>query len=103
MITHAFILGPILLGGGGDDPVVGGEPLKVDPVNFQGGISWTWKDGLRYSGDGVKGKIGGRIQHDVAYVGNNKMLESAVGPLEDGSEFRRSRIYFSGLIADHIE
>ncbi len=104
MFTHALILGPVLLLGGGGDPGSGGDP-DLEPTLFQGtGLSWTWKDGLRYKASGVEGKIGGRIQHDVAYIGNNSALESALGtPLEDGSEFRRSRIYFSGEIQDHLE
>ncbi len=58
-----------------------------------------WKDGLRLdSNDGsVKLKIGGRIQHDFAFFAEDSDVERNIGSdFEDGTEFRRSRIYFSG-------
>lgn len=65
-----------------------------------------WKDGLRLdSNDGsVKLKIGGRIQHDFAYFAEDGDLERRLGEdFDDGTEFRRARLYFSGTIYDDID
>ena len=65
-----------------------------------------WKDGLRLdSADGaIKLKIGGRIQHDYGYFAEDSGLERRLGEdFEDGTEFRRSRLYFSGTIDDDLE
>ncbi len=65
-----------------------------------------WKDGLRLdSGDGsVKLKIGGRIQHDFAYYAEDGSTERRIGAgFDDGTEFRRARFYFSGILNDEIE
>ena len=65
-----------------------------------------WKDGLRFTAnDGsVKLKIGGRIQHDFAYFAEDGSVERRLGEdFEDGTEFRRARLYFSGTIYDDID
>ncbi|MFQ5495239.1 MAG: porin, partial [Phycisphaerae bacterium] len=65
-----------------------------------------WKDGLRFdSNDGsIKLKIGGRIQHDYAYFAEDGDLERRLGEdFDDGTEFRRSRLYFSGTMDDRLE
>ncbi|MFQ5495245.1 MAG: porin [Phycisphaerae bacterium] len=65
-----------------------------------------WKDGLRFdSNDGsVKLKIGGRIQNDYAYFAEDGDLERRLGEdFDDGTEFRRARLYFSGTIYDDID
>ena len=65
-----------------------------------------WKDGLRLdSGDGsVKLKIGGRIQNDWAYFCEDGTRERRFGDdFDDGTEFRRARIYLSGTIYNDVE
>ena len=65
-----------------------------------------WKEGLRLdSFDGsVKLKIGGRIQHDTAYFIEGDRIERRIGAqFDDNSEFRRTRLYLSGVIYDNIE
>ncbi|MCH7871080.1 MAG: porin [Planctomycetes bacterium] len=65
-----------------------------------------WKDGLRLDSiDGsVKLEIGGRIQHDYGYFAEDSGLERRLGDdFEDGTEFRRARLYFSGTIHDDLE
>ena len=65
-----------------------------------------WKDGLRLdSNDGsVKLKIGGRIQHDYGYFAEDGDLERRLGEdFDDGTEFRRARLYFSGTVYDDID
>ena len=65
-----------------------------------------WKDGLRLdSNDGaVRLKIGGRIQHDYAYFAEDGDIERRLGrDFDDGTEFRRARLYFSGTVYDDID
>jgi phosphate-selective porin OprO/OprP len=65
-----------------------------------------WKDGLQFTAnDGsVKLKIGGRIQHDFAYFAEDGSVERRLGEnFDDGTEFRRARLYFSGTIYDDID
>lgn len=65
-----------------------------------------WMDGLRFdSNDGsVKLKVGGRIQHDYAYFVEDGDIERRLGvDFDDGTEFRRARMYISGTIYDNID
>jgi phosphate-selective porin OprO/OprP len=70
---------------------------------------WTflWKDGFRLSRDDglFKLRFGGRIQLDVAGIGESQSLQR-VPDMTDGegfgTEFRRSRIYFSGTMGAHL-
>ena len=64
-----------------------------------------WKEGLNFTtqDEQFKLKIGGRIQNDWMWIGEDEGLKSDVGEQEDGVEFRRARLYFSGLIYDNLE
>ncbi len=65
-----------------------------------------WKDGLRFaSNDGsVKLKIGGRLQNDYGYFAEDSGVERRLDEnFDDGTEFRRARLYFSGQIYDDID
>ncbi len=65
-----------------------------------------WKDGLNFDSkdERFKLKIGGRIQSDFAYFCEDGDTERAIGEdFEDGTEFRRARLYVSGTIYDDIE
>lgn len=64
-----------------------------------------WKDGLRFDSldESFKLKIGGRIQWDWSYYLADDEIEDTVGSLDDGTEFRRARIYLSGMIHDNID
>lgn len=75
-------------------------------VNDGSTLRPSWQDGLRFdSNDGsVKLKIGGRIQHDYAYFAEDGDIERRLGKdFDDGTEFRRARLYFSGTIYDDID
>jgi len=72
-----------------------------------------WKEGLRFdTQDGrFKLKIGGRIQNDWVWYDQPKVLEYIWDPIaqagafvdtEDGTEFRRARLFISGTIYDDI-
>jgi len=79
---------------------------KVMERFSQGSTLWPhWKGGLHLdSQDGMfKLKIGGRIQTDWSFFGADDEIERTVGPLEDGTEFRRARMYVSGTVYDNIE
>ena len=65
-----------------------------------------WKEGLRFdTADGsFKLRIGGRIQNDWAYFCEDGDIERRLGEdFDDGTEFRRARLYMSGSIYENIE
>ncbi len=64
-----------------------------------------WKEGLNLTTeDGTfKLKIGGRLQNDWFWSSEDSGIKANIGEQEDGVEFRRARIYFSGLIYDNVE
>jgi phosphate-selective porin OprO and OprP len=64
-------------------------------------VRFFWKDGLNFeSGDGktFKGKIGGRMQYDIAGFGQDDDVRDLVGDADISTEFRRARLYTSGEI-----
>lgn len=68
-------------------------------------FSAYWKEGLRFdSVDGAfKLKVGGRIHNDWAFFDQDGALDRQVGNWQDGTEFRRARLYFKGLLYDTVE
>ncbi len=64
-----------------------------------------WDDTLRLDSadDKFQLKLGGRLQNDWAFFSADREVENAVGALQDGTEFRRARLYLSGTIYDHVE
>jgi phosphate-selective porin OprO and OprP len=65
-----------------------------------------WKDGLQFdSNDGsIKLNIGGRVHNDYAVFAEDGSIERRLGEdFKDGTEFRRSRLYFSGTVYDDID
>jgi len=64
-----------------------------------------WKEGLTFTTqDGnFKLKAGGRIQNDWLWISEDSDLKADVGEQEDGTEFRRARLYLSGLIYGNVE
>jgi phosphate-selective porin OprO/OprP len=73
----------------------------ADPADFR----VYWKEGLNLAtlDENFKLKIGGRLQTDWLFSSEDNAIKSDVGEQEDGVEFRRARIYFSGLIYDNVE
>ena len=63
-----------------------------------------WKDGLRIesANKDFKIKMGGRIQYDVMFISQNDSL-NAHFDAENGTEFRRARLYTSGTIYSNIK
>lgn len=65
-----------------------------------------WDKGFRVdSPDGdFKLRFGGFFQADFTFVGSaDDAVEARFGPLEDGSEFRRARLFFSGTLYGNLE
>ncbi len=63
-----------------------------------------WKDGLRIesANKDFKIKMGGRIQYDVMFISQDDSL-NAHFDAENGSEFRRVRLYTSGTVYNNIK
>ncbi|RLD43109.1 MAG: hypothetical protein DRI89_05455, partial [Bacteroidetes bacterium] len=63
-----------------------------------------WKDGLRIesANKDFKIKMGGRIQYDVMFISQDDSL-NAYFDAENGSEFRRARLYTSGTVYNNIK
>jgi phosphate-selective porin OprO/OprP len=78
----------------------GGEAAKSDTPDLE----FHWKQGIRF-GSADKAfsfKLGGRIMNDWFGGSLDSELESAVGELESGTEFRRARLYLSGTIYGNV-
>ncbi len=73
-----------------------------DPSGFR----VFWREGLRMeTNDGrFQVRIGGRIQYDWVFWGDDsEVADSVAGPILDGTEFRRARLFVSGYMYDKIE
>ena len=59
-----------------------------------------WKEGLRFESldKNFKLKFGGRIMNDWAWMDADSSVEKSKGNAMDGTEFRRVRLYISGLM-----
>ncbi|HEX9700914.1 MAG TPA: porin [Acidobacteriota bacterium] len=71
-----------------------------------GGFRVFWRDGMRMeTNDGrFQLRLGGRIQFDWTFWGDDSEIAAAVGgPIEDGTEFRRARIFVEGYVYERIE
>ena len=72
-----------------------------------------WKEGLRFEtrDKDFKLKLGGRIMNDWAWMRQDSDVKNytkpqmgeAIGDLEDGTEFRRVRLYIAGLIYGNVD
>lgn len=73
--------------------------LNPDPNDLR----LYWKDGIRMdSRDGtVKLKFGGRLQYDMAWMGDGD-AERRIGELADGFETRRARLSVSGDLGKNV-
>ncbi|MEE9393127.1 MAG: porin [Planctomycetota bacterium] len=91
-----------------------GSPLedRVNALSASLGSAGTsdfnsyWKTGLRLdNGDkSFRLKIGGRIQNDWAFgtQDNDYEQNTAAGRFEDGTKFRRARLFIAGQIHEHV-
>ena len=74
---------------------------KPDKLTFRA----YWKQGLRFDtpDKAFQLKIGGRIMNDWGVFSSNTAVNNAVGPLDDGTEFRRARLYMEGVLHKHVK
>jgi phosphate-selective porin OprO/OprP len=74
------------------------------PAAGQDGWKTSWRNGTRIeSEDGRFAiKIGGRIQADFAFADPDPAIDSAF-EIEDGTEFRRARLFVEGTIYERFE
>lgn len=63
-----------------------------------------WNNGLRMeSADGVhRFQFGGRFQQDFAFFTTHGSLDENIPGIEDGTLFRRARVYFAGSLAPQL-
>lgn len=77
------------------------QEKKENPFNIK------WDNGFKVDSKdkNFKLKFGGRIHLDHAYFSQNEDLDAAFGELEskDGTEFRRLRFFFSGVLYKTVE
>ncbi len=84
-----------------------GRPAEPEPDPNQ--IRVYWNDGVRMdsANEQFKIRIGGRIMNDFASVRADDSLVESLGQLgtfvRDGTEFRRARLYASGVLYDRFE
>ena len=64
----------------------------------------SWNNGLQFdSADGnFQVRIGGRIHNDWAFFSSADAIENVVGPIQDGTEFRRTRLHVDGQIHRNV-
>ncbi len=81
------------------------QPKASGEKATPGALKAYWKDGLRFdSADkAFQFKLGGRLHNEWAVFSGDSRLEERVGRLVDGVEFRRARLYGSGVIFGNVE
>ena len=78
------------------------EPAKADDPST---LRAFWKDGLRLETNdkNVQLQFGGRIQNDWAWFHESDGIVNTIGNSQDGTEFRRARFAFQGLLWKRLE
>jgi phosphate-selective porin OprO/OprP len=64
-----------------------------------------WDEGVHITGPGerLKIKIGGSVQNDTTGFARTEDIETELGSLDGGVQWRRARLYLDGLFAEHFE
>ena len=64
-----------------------------------------WKNGLRLDSldKSIRLKIGGRIMNDWAFFAEEGSIKKTIGQQDNGTEFRRARLYISGLLYGNLK
>jgi phosphate-selective porin OprO/OprP len=77
------------------------QKAEASPTDFH----VFWKEGFNLTTEdgSFKLKMGGRLQTDWFWSSEEDAIKTNVGEQEDSVEFRRARLYFSGLIYDNVE
>lgn len=68
-------------------------------------VQVEWKDGVRLEtrDKSVRFQFGGRIHYDWAAMSQDSGVRQSLGALQDGTEARRARLYFSGALHEQVE
>ena len=68
-------------------------------------VEVEWKDGVRLEtkDKSVQFRFGGRIHYDWAAMSEDSGVRQSLGALQDGTEARRARLYFSGALHEQVE
>ncbi len=76
----------------------------VASAQKKSGFASYWHNGLHVESadDSFKIKLGGRIQYDVMFIGQDDSLNAHFEG-ENGTEFRRARLYTAGTIYHNIK
>ena len=63
-----------------------------------------WNNGLRFDtpDKSVRFRIGGRVMNDWAFFMPDDATKNEIGGISDGTEFRRTRLYFQGQLHDRV-
>ena len=79
------------------------ETTKDDEKDESGIVHWD--EGIHITGPGhrLKIKVGGSAQNDTTGFGRTEDIETELGSLEGGVQWRRARLYLDGLFAEHFE
>ncbi len=66
---------------------------------------FRWDDGLHFTGPGARWKIklGGAGEIDTTGFSRDEPLDTALGDLEGGVQWRRARLYAEGLFEERFE
>lgn len=80
------------------------EQLEHKPGMAPSDLRAYWDNGLRFKStdEKFKLKIGGRIMNDWVWATEDDDIKANVGQQEDGTEFRRARMYMAGSIYENI-
>ncbi|MFQ5877959.1 MAG: OprO/OprP family phosphate-selective porin [Acidobacteriota bacterium] len=70
-----------------------------------GGWSVRWDDGFRFESPDRRFALGfgGRIQADWTFTDPDGRIDAEVGPVRDGNEFRRARLFVEGRVYERVE
>jgi len=99
--TLLFVLVSALLLMPGFGQATPAEGEKKEDTTFK----VQWRDGLRMeTGDkAFQFQIGGRINNDWAFMEGDDAITAKIGEMEDGTEFRRARLFVSGFMYEKVE
>ncbi len=66
---------------------------------------FRWDDGLHFTGPGARWKIklGGAGEIDTTGFSRDEPVDTALGDLEGGVQWRRARLYAEGLFKERFE
>ncbi len=82
---------------------------RAQPAEDPNQFRVYWRGGVRMDSadEQFKLRIGGRIMNDWGFFGVDDSLKESLGLLDlflnDGTEFRRARVYLSGVLYDRFE